>query len=273
MANSKKKIRLDVLIADRNLAESRTQAQRLVMAGEVRVNGEMVLKPAVKVDADVEIEVEAKPKFVSRGGHKLEPALLAFGLADLSGVVCADVGSSTGGFTDCMLQYGAEHVFAIDVGYGILHWKLRNDSRVTVMERTNARYVKKLERPVDLVTIDASFISLKILLPVIREWFPSAGGQIVALIKPQFEAGRKDVAKGDGVIRDRDVHRRVLEEILQFVVDSNFSVVDLIQSPIKGPKGNIEFLMHLRYPGDGFGADLDQLVDRLVPEEDEPSIE
>ena len=166
-------------------------------------------------------------------------ALEAFGLTELHGEICADVGASTGGFTDCLLQHGAGHVFAVDVGYGELHWKLRNDPRVTVMERTNARNVKGFPEPVGLVTIDASFISLKILLPAVASWFGGRSGQVVALIKPQFEAGRKDAAKGEGVIRDPAVHRQVLGEVLNRAQDLGFGVEGLIRSPLLGPKGNV----------------------------------
>ena len=230
------------------MAESRSLAQRLVMAGQVRVDGQVVLKPSTRFTLDAVITVELGPRFVSRGGEKLEPALLAFGLEDLSGLVCADVGASTGGFTDCMLQHGAAHVYAVDVGYGILHWKLRNDPRVTSMERTNARYVSEFPQPVSLVTIDASFISLKILLPVVRGWLTQQGGRVVALIKPQFEAGRQEVSRGDGVIRDHSVHRQVLEDVLTFTEQEGFSVQGLIRSPLLGPKGNTEFLVELVYP-------------------------
>ena len=240
----------------------------MIMAGEVKVNGAVQLKPSYKTAQDAVIDVVEKPRFVSRGGLKLEPALHAFGFTDLNGKICVDVGSSTGGFTDCMLTYGADKVYAIDVGYGILHWKLRSDPRVVVMERTNARYVEILPAPIDFVTIDASFISLRILLPVIKNWFTHQTGDIVALIKPQFEAGRKDAAKNDGVIRDHEVHRRVLQEILTFCRETGFSVVDLVQSSVKGPKGNIEFLVHLSLTTQGKTADqLDQIILTLVPEE------
>jgi 23S rRNA (cytidine1920-2'-O)/16S rRNA (cytidine1409-2'-O)-methyltransferase len=169
------------------------------------------------------------------------------------------VGASTGGFTDCLLQNGAAKVYAIDVGQGILHWKLRQDERVVVMERTNARHVERLPEPVRLVTIDASFISLKILLPVVRAWFSPEGGQVVALIKPQFEAGREDVARGEGVIRSPEVHRRVLMEVLTYAGEERFHVQGLIRSPLLGPKGNTEFLAWLEYPGEAH-PELEKLV-------------
>jgi len=238
------KFRLDVLLTERGLSESRSQAQKLVMAGQVRVNDQVVLKPADRFSDEVIIVVDRGPRFVSRGGEKLEAALTAFGLEAINGRVCVDVGASTGGFTDCLLQHGAGKVYAIDVGYGELHWKLRNDPRVIVMERTNARYVDGFPEAVSLVTIDASFISLRILLPVVRGWF-QASGEVVALIKPQFEAGRHEVSRGDGVIQDPLIHRRVLTEILDFVREQQWAVQGLIRSPLKGPKGNIEFLVHL----------------------------
>jgi len=240
-----KKQRIDLLLVERGLAESRNRAQRLVMAGEVRVDGEMIHKSSTKVAEDAKIDVLQRPKYVSRGGKKLEAAINAFNV-NVSGKVCADVGSSTGGFTDCLLQNGADKVYAIDVGYGILHWKLRNDPRVVVMERINARYLDALPEPVSLVTVDASFISLALLLPAIKDWFDGDNGQVIALIKPQFEAGRKEAARHAGVIRDEAVHEKVIEEILLSALALGFSPVGLIPSPITGPKGNIEFLVDLR---------------------------
>lgn len=249
------KTRLDVLLAERGLVESRSLAQKLILAGEVRVDGEVVVEPARKVPLSVELTVASGPKFVSRGGEKLEPALAAFGLAELDGRVCADVGASTGGFTDCLLQHGASKVYALDVGYGILHWNLRNDPRVVVMERTNARHVESLPEAPGLVTIDASFISLRILLPVVKDWFESSDGMVIALIKPQFEAGREEVSKGEGVIHDPRVHRQVLEDVLAFSQALGFSIQGLVKSSLKGPKGNIEFLVHLKWPGVGGNFD------------------
>lgn len=246
------KIRLDVLLMERGLAESRAKAHALVMAGQVRVNDQVALKPATAIDTKSTLTVDHGPRFVSRGGEKLDAALEAFAI-DVKGLVCADVGASTGGFTDCMLQRGAEKVYAIDVGKGILHWKLRNYARVVVMEETNARHVESLPEKVSFVTIDASFISLKILLPVIKKWFDFASpeevkskkGEVLALIKPQFEAGRKDVARGDGVIRDPEIHRQVLLDILSFTKEQGFGLLGLIKSPLLGPKGNAEFLVWL----------------------------
>ncbi len=248
-----KKERADVLLVERGLAESRTQAQRLIMAGQVRAAGQKVEKPSVRLAPDVALEVVSGPRFVSRGGEKLLAALETFPIA-VQGKTCADVGASTGGFTDCLLQFGARRVYAIDVGKGILHWKLRNDPRVVVMEETNARFVEKLPEPVELVTVDASFISLKVLLPVIAGWFTDEGGEAVTLIKPQFEAGRQAAARGRGVIRDPEIHRRVLADVLGFAQQSGFGVRGLIRSPLKGPKGNVEFLAWLKYPAEPLPA-------------------
>src|SRR5690349_12793710 len=235
------KVRLDVLLVERGLAESRAKAQAMIMAGQVRVADQVALKPATAVPADSVVTVNSGPRFVSRGGEKLDAALETFAI-DVTGFVCADVGSSTGGFTDCLLQHGASKVYAIDVGKGILHWKLRNYSRVVVMEETNARHVESLPEPLSLVTVDASFISLKILLPVIKKW-DMPNGQIIALIKPQFEAGKKDVSKGDGVIRDPEIHRQVLMDVLGYAKAEGFGLRGLVRSTLQGPKGNVEFLL------------------------------
>lgn len=263
-----KKQRVDLLLVERGLAESRSQAQRLVMAGQVRCDGQIVLKPSQNVLPIASLTVDHGPRFVSRGGEKLEAALVTFSIR-VGGWVCADVGASTGGFTDCLLQSGAARVYAIDVGQGILHWKLRQDSRVVVLEKTNARFLENLPEPVDLVTIDASFISLKLLLPVVCSWIKppasvtSPGGTVLALIKPQFEAGRKQTARGDGVIRDAAVHRQVLDDVLGFAQSSGYGVQGLIVSPLLGPKGNVEFLVWLAYPG-GPREDLDALIEQAL---------
>ncbi len=257
------KERLDILIAERGLAESRSLAQRLVMAGQVRVNGQVVLKPSAQVQTSDQIEIERGPRFVSRGGEKLEAALLAFGLVDLQGRVCVDVGASTGGFTDCLLQHGASRVYAVDVGYGMLHWKLRIDVRVISLERTNARFVTAFPEPIQLVTVDASFISLKVLLPVIRDWFTDGAGQVVALIKPQFEAGREVAARGEGVIKDTAVHRQVLLSVIKQAQEAGFGVQGLIRSPLLGPKGNVEFLANLILAGET-SAGLVGLVEAVL---------
>lgn len=257
------KKRIDILIAERGLAESRNRAQRLVMAGEVRVDGEMVHKSSAMVPEDAKIEIKQPPKFVSRGGQKLAAAMDAFKV-DAEGKICADVGASTGGFTDCLLQNGAAKVYAIDVGYGILHWKLRQDPRVIVMERTNARYLDALPEPMDLVTIDASFISLCLILPAVKEWFRYEKGQTIALIKPQFEAGRKAAAVHAGVIKDEEVHERVLFETLEKASDLGFHPVALIPSPILGPKGNVEFLVDFRLDSAIKGGDHRKLIENAL---------
>lgn len=261
------KVRLDVLLVERGLAESRAKAQALIMAGQVRVAGQVTLKPATAVQADSVLTIDSGPRFVSRGGEKLEAALDAFQI-DVTGFVCADVGASTGGFTDCLLQRSAAKVYAIDVGKGILHWKLRNDPRVVVMEETNARYVELLPERISLATVDASFISLKVLLPVIKKWKFIEGkkqderGNIIALIKPQFEAGKRDVARGDGVIRDPEIHRQVLLEVLSFAQQEGFHVRGLIKSPLLGPKGNTEFLVWLGE--NGRALDINELVPEVL---------
>lgn len=233
------KIRLDVLLHQRGLIESREKARAVIMAGEVTVNGVLIDKPGTKINESDEIVLKAKPRYVSRGGEKLEGALRDFAY-DPTGRICADVGASTGGFTDCLLQHGAQKVYAIDVGYGILDHRIRTDPRVVVIERTNARYLHQLPEPVNLVVIDASFISLKLLLPTIQNWLaPQA--DLIMLIKPQFEAGKKDVGKG-GVVKNPDVHERVVREVLDFATSLGFIQRGMTTSPIKGPAGNIEFL-------------------------------
>lgn len=258
-----RKERLDVLLVARGMAESRSLAQRLVMAGQVRVNGQVTSRVALRIDITSELSIDQPPRFVSRGGEKLEAALYSFGFSDLQRITCADVGASTGGFSDCLLQHGAGKVYAIDVGYGELHWKLRNNPRVVVMERTNARLVQKLPEAIHLVTIDASFISLKILLPVVKNWLDPQLGKVIALVKPQFEAGRVDAAKGEGVIRDPEIHRRVLTEIIQSAQTNQFFIGGLIRSPLTGPKGNVEFLIYLSLVGRAF-MDTGKLVDALT---------
>jgi 23S rRNA (cytidine1920-2'-O)/16S rRNA (cytidine1409-2'-O)-methyltransferase len=263
------KKRLDVVLEEQGFAHSRSKAQRMVMAGSVRVNDQVALKPSVKVSESDRIEVTQPPRFVSRGGEKLLAAVVAFGFTDLTGCICVDVGASTGGFTDCLLQHGAAKVYAVDVGYGVLDWKMRNDPRVVVMEKTNARYVNSFPDSIDLVVVDASFISLRTLLPVIRTWFGSGEGTVIALIKPQFEAGRAETARGSGVIRDTAVHRAVLETILTFAQSEGFDVIGLIRSPLTGPKGNAEFLVHLKLPKKN-EADILALVQAVIPDPQDP---
>lgn len=240
------KKRLDVLMVEKGLVESRNQAQRLIMAGEVLVNGELPSRPSEVFSDDVAITLKENPPFLSRGGEKLEGALQAFHLTNLEGKICADIGASTGGFTDCLLQHGAQKVYAVDVGYGQLHWKLRNDARVVVMEKTNARNLQKLPEAMDMVVVDVSFISLRTLFPVLKNLLKKNEAEMITLIKPQFEAGRQEAARGRGVIRDHTIHRRVLESVLGDAQEQGLYLHGLIQSPIKGPKGNIEFLAHFR---------------------------
>jgi 23S rRNA (cytidine1920-2'-O)/16S rRNA (cytidine1409-2'-O)-methyltransferase len=254
------KQRIDVLVVERGLADSRTEAQRLVMAGEVMVDGQPVSKPGTRVPVEARLEVAARMPYVSRGGLKLEAALDAFGV-QVEGRVAADVGASTGGFTDCLLQRGARRVYAIDVGYGQLAWSLRQDERVVVMERTNARHLERLPEPIHLVTVDVSFISLTLILPRVRDWLAPAdsgsAGLVVPLIKPQFEAGRKQVGKG-GVVRDPDVHREVLQHILTWAQENGLPPRGLIRSPITGPAGNAEFLalLHSVQQGQDVASDV-----------------
>ena len=257
------KKRIDLLLVERGLAESRNRAQRLVMAGEVRVEGEMIHKSSTQVEEYASIEIKERPKYVSRGGKKLAAAIDAFQVM-IEGKVCADIGASTGGFTDCLLQNGAEKVYAIDVGYGLLHWKLRQHPKVVLMERTNARYLEALPEPVDLVTIDASFISLGLILPTVKSWFGDLDGQVIALIKPQFEAGRKAAAVHAGVIKDPGVHREVLENILTGAKALGFHPAGLIPSPIQGPKGNVEFLVDLRLLPTLRGLDIREMIEDAI---------
>ena len=239
------KKRLDVLLVERGFAENRTKAQAIIMSGLVYVTGQKADKPGVSYEETAEIEVRSGGcPYVSRGGLKLEKALRDFGV-DPTGFVCSDSGASTGGFTDCLLQQGASKVFAIDVGYGQLDWKIRSDPRVVVMERTNVRYVtpEMLGEPLDLSVIDVSFISLRIVLPVIKTFLKSTG-QVLCLIKPQFEAGREKVGK-KGVVRDPAIHKEVLDDFVTLTQEIGFTILGLTFSPVKGPEGNIEFLAHL----------------------------
>ncbi len=239
------KKRLDVLLTDLGYADSRTKAQAIIMAGQVYVDGQKADKPGISYEETVSIEVRGETcPYVSRGGWKLEKALRDFGV-NPEGFVCSDSGASTGGFTDCLLQQGAKKVFAIDVGYGQLDWKIRSDPRVVVMERTNIRYVtqEQLGEPLDLSVIDVSFISLKIVLPTIKELLKE-NGQVLCLIKPQFEAGRNKVGK-KGVVRDPETHKEVLDDFVALAHSLDFTILGLTFSPVKGPEGNIEFLGHL----------------------------
>ena len=256
-----KKQRLDLLLVEKGLAASRSQAQAIIMSGEVYVNNQRVDKSGTTVDPELPLEVRGNHcPYVSRGGLKLEKALRDFGV-DPTGYVCSDSGASTGGFTDCLLQQGAKKVFAIDVGYGQLAWKIREDPRVVCMERTNIRYVKPedLGEPLDLSVVDVSFISLRIVLPAIQALL-KPDGQVLCLIKPQFEAGKDKVGK-KGVVRDPKTHLEVLQNFTALAQELGFTIRNMTFSPVKGPEGNIEFLAHLsRVPGAQHIPPLEALV-------------
>ncbi len=242
----KNKKRLDVLLTEQGYADSRTRAQAIIMAGQVYVDGQKADKPGISYEETVSIEVRGETcPYVSRGGLKLEKALRSFGVKP-EGFVCSDSGASTGGFTDCLLQQGAKKVFAIDVGYGQLDWRIRSDERVVVMERTNIRYVtpEDLGEPLDLSVIDVSFISLKIVLPTIKTLLKPGQGQVLCLIKPQFEAGKEKVGK-KGVVREASTHKEVLDAFVELAHSLEFTILGMTFSPVKGPEGNIEFLAHL----------------------------
>lgn len=258
------KQRLDVMLVERGLAVSREKAKAVIMAGIVYVDGQKEDKAGSAFEETVKIEVRGNTlKYVSRGGLKLEKAMEEFDLS-LEGKTCMDVGASTGGFTDCMLQNGAKKVFSIDVGHGQLAWKLRNDERVVCMERTNMRYVTKEQVPdaIDFSSIDVSFISLtKILTPVKNLLAPE--GEVVCLIKPQFEAGREKVGK-KGVVRDKKVHKEVIEMVLSYAVSIGFVPIHLDFSPVKGPEGNIEYLLHIKNEGEKTERDWLPVIDQVV---------
>lgn len=239
------KTRLDILLTERGLEQSRQRAQADIMSGIVYVKGQKVDKPGTAVPNDAEIEIRGNSiPYVSRGGLKLEKAMSSFPIS-LKGSVCGDIGASTGGFTDCMLQNGAARVYAVDVGYGQLAWKLRSDPRVVCLERTNARYLTHEQIPdeLDFASVDVSFISLKLILPAVYGILKS-GGHAACLVKPQFEAGKEKVGK-KGVVRDPAVHREVLEHFLIHARNAGFTVQDMTYSPIRGPEGNIEYLGYL----------------------------
>ena len=259
---AQQKSRLDKLIVSRGLVPTRAKAQGVILAGEVLVDGQMVDKPGTRIADDAAIVLKEKMPYVGRGGFKLAGALESFAIS-VTDRICADVGACTGGFTDVLLQQGAARVFAIDVGYGQLHWKLRQDDRVTVLERTNARYLESLPQPVSFVCIDVSFISLKLILPAVQQWLTD-GAEIVALIKPQFEAGRKQVGKG-GIVKDPQVHTAVLHELLNWCRTAGLSPVGLIRSPVTGSDGNVEFLVHLR-PGAAGGVTEEDVTAVVTPD-------
>ena len=258
-----KKKRLDVLLVERGLVESREQGKRLIMAGQVLVAGQVVDKPGMQVAGGADICLRARLPYVSRGGLKLEAALDSFAVP-VAGIVAADVGASTGGFTDCLLQRGASKVYAIDVGYGQLAWRLRQHPRVVVMERVNVRYLESLPEPIDLAAVDVSFISLELVLPLVMGWLKPEG-DIIALIKPQFEAGRAEVGKG-GVVKDPRVHRAVLRKVLGWALDHGLAVQGLMASPLKGPAGNVEFLAHLSKGREETGIQIEEAIVKCLSE-------
>lgn len=256
------KKRVDVLLVERGLVESRQKAQALIMAGQVYSGERRCDKAGLTLEEDAPLEVRGHLRYVSRGGLKLEKAMQVFPIT-LTDQIAADIGASTGGFTDCMLQNGAKRVYAVDVGYGQLAWSIRNDPRVVCLERTNARYLtrEQIPEPLEFASIDVSFISLGLILPALRPLM-APGGQIAALVKPQFEAGRDKVGK-KGVVRDRLVHLEVLEHFLIHAHEADFSVLGLDFSPIRGPEGNIEYLGFLGCgAGKDAGFDLKELVER-----------
>lgn len=249
------KQRLDVAVFERGLAPSREKAQALIMAGQIYLNGQKVSKAGASVKPEDQIELHGTQlPFVSRGGLKLNKAMQCFPIT-LEQKICMDVGASTGGFTDCMLQNGARKVYAIDVGYGQLAWKLRTDERVVNLERTNFRYVtqEQVRDPIDFASVDVSFISLRLILPVLF-CLLQEGGEAVCLIKPQFEAGREKVGK-KGVVRDPATHRQVIETVCSFALETGFSILGLTFSPVKGPEGNIEYLLYLKKSAPPQGLD------------------
>lgn len=256
------KKRVDLLLVERGLADTRQKAQAVIMAGQVFTGERRCDKPGMTLEEDVSLEVRGQLRYVSRGGLKLEKAMQVFPIT-LEGKTAADIGASTGGFTDCMLQNGAARVYAVDVGYGQLAWSIRSDPRVVCLERTNARYLTAEQIPdaLDFASIDVSFISLGLILPALRPLM-AADGQIAALVKPQFEAGRDKVGK-KGVVRDPAVHLEVLERFLDHAAQADFSVLGLDFSPIRGPEGNIEYLGFLQAgAGERAGVDLKELVER-----------
>lgn len=240
------KLRLDVALVEKGLCESREKAKAYIMAGQVYVNGQKSVKAGATVKSEDKIEIKGKQMpFVSRGGLKLQKAVDSFGVK-LENCICMDIGASTGGFTDCMLQHGAKKVYSIDVGYGQLAWKLRTDERVVNLERTNFRYVTKDNVPdeIDFASVDVSFISLKLIVPVMRNLLKD-DGEAVCLIKPQFEAGRDKIGK-KGVVRELSTHIEVIETIASFILENGFDILNLDFSPVKGPEGNIEYLIYIK---------------------------
>lgn len=262
------KKRVDQLLVEQGLAGDLEHARRLVMAGKVLFRDQVMVKASQQVPSASQLQLVQDPPFVSRGGEKLQAAFAHFPLS-VKGVVCADVGASTGGFTDCLLQNGASRVYAVDVGYGLLDWSLRNDPRVVVLERTNARNLAHLPEQVGFISVDVSFISLDRIFPVLPGWIGPGGGEAVVLIKPQFEAEREESARGAGVIKDPKIHRRVLVEVLSSAAQAGFQARGLLRSPVLGPAGNQEFLAWLAArEGEPQTADWDDLISPLFPDSD-----
>ncbi len=255
------KPRLDQHLVEIGLADTRSRAKALILAGDVLVNGQRETRAGHQVNITHVVELRQKPRFVSRGGEKLDHALVAFSI-DVIGLTVADLGASTGGFSDCLLQRGAARVYAVDVGHGQLDLRVRDDERVIVMEKTNARYIESLPEPVDLVVIDVSFISLSLMFPVVARIL-KPGGVCVPLIKPQFEAGRDEIGKG-GVVREPRIHRAVLERAAGLAEVNGLGVLGLVASPLQGPAGNIEFLAHLQLRA--VSGDVPTLVDAALAE-------
>lgn len=258
-----KKERLDVLLVEKGYFQSREKAKAAIMAGIVFVNDSKTDKAGTAVEEDAEITVKENIcPYVSRGGLKLEKAIELYGFS-LENAICADIGASTGGFTDCMLQKGAGKVFAIDVGYGQLDWKLRNDDRVINMEKCNIRYLDfdKVDKDIDFISIDVSFISLKLVFPVAAKMLADTGS-LVCLVKPQFEAGRQQVGKG-GIVKDINVHKEVIRNVVQYGIDSGLYSYGLTYSPVKGAKGNIEYLLYMKKE-DTDGKVTDDDIDRIA---------
>ncbi len=256
MAGKVQKVRIDRLLVEMGFVETREKAKRLIMAGEVYVDDERVDKPSKSYSKDSKISVKSPEKYVSRGGYKIESAWEVFKF-NIRGKVACDIGASTGGFTDFLLQKGAKKVYAVDVGRGQLHWKLRNDPRVVVMERVNARYLTSLEDRVDLVTCDVSFISLKKIIPSVRGIIKD-GGEAVLLVKPQFEAERTEVKKG--LMLNKSVHERVLRNIIKVLEEEGFSILNATFSRIRGAKGNVEYFVHTKLGGESRNLAIDNLV-------------
>lgn len=258
-------MRLDLFLVEKGIVESRARAQALILAGKVLVDGKRAEKAGVDVNDPVHIKVQGgENPYVSRGGIKLEAALKTFNINCVN-MIALDIGASTGGFTDCLLQYGAKRVYALDVGYGQLAWRLRNDERVIILEKVNVRYLAPeiIHDTLDIVTIDCSFISLKLILPKIFSIIAN-GVKILALVKPQFEVGKGEVGKG-GVVRDKEKHRRVLKEISTFAISMGLNISGIIASPILGPKGNREFFLYLLKGGDhGCVIDIDHTIEKLL---------